>query len=183
MVNTGKVAWMRGERAMTENEAKRYYTVEEANKTLPLVKAIVGDIVAKYQAIRERRQRLDRIRRSKKVRDSATDVYEEELLEIEADLDRELTELDGFVSELTSLGIELKDPEVGLIDFRALMDGREVYLCWLMGEDEISHWHELDAGFQGRQSLLAETAPVRSRAGRKPRGNASGEGGVPKPAD
>jgi hypothetical protein len=46
-----------------------------------------------------------------------------------------------------------------LVDFRALMEGREVYLCWLLGEEEVTHWHELDAGFAGRQSLLAGSAP------------------------
>jgi hypothetical protein len=47
----------------------------------------------------------------------------------------------------------VKDPATGLIDFRSLRGGREVYLCWRLGEGEIAWWHELDAGFQGRQPL------------------------------
>jgi len=48
---------------------------------------------------------------------------------------------------------ELTDIDQGLIDFRAEMDGREVYLCWKLGEERIDWWHELDAGFAGRQPL------------------------------
>jgi hypothetical protein len=51
------------------------------------------------------------------------------------------------------MGIELKDPEQGLIDFRSIREGREVYLCWKLGEERVSHWHEIDAGFAGRQAL------------------------------
>ena len=54
-------------------------------------------------------------------------------------------------------GIELKDYFTGLIDFPCRMDGREVYLCWRLGEPEVGHWHELDAGFAGRQKLLSTT--------------------------
>jgi uncharacterized protein DUF2203 len=55
--------------------------------------------------------------------------------------------------ELQSAGIVVRDPARGLIDFPALRDGREVYLCWLDGEEEIGYWHDPDAGFAGRQPL------------------------------
>jgi len=164
---------------MSDSAERKYYTVEQANKTLPYVRAIVGDIVEKYRAIVERRQRLDRIRRGKKSRETVEDPYSEELQQTEADLDRELDELAGFELELSKLGIELKDPQIGLIDYYAQMDGREVYLCWMLGEDEIAHWHELDAGFQGRQSLLAESGPTRPRGGRKSKGTPPAPGTPP----
>ena len=47
----------------------------------------------------------------------------------------------------------LKDPRTGLVDFRSVRDGRVVYLCWRLGEDRIRYWHDLDAGFAGRQPL------------------------------
>jgi hypothetical protein len=55
--------------------------------------------------------------------------------------------------ELQGAGIVVRDPGRGLIDFPAVRDGREVYLCWLDGEDEIGYWHEPDAGFAGRRPL------------------------------
>jgi hypothetical protein len=60
-----------------------------------------------------------------------------------------------LVQELHELGIELKDFFMGLVDFPCWRDGREVYLCWKLGEPEVAHWHETDAGFAGRQPLEA----------------------------
>ena len=61
--------------------------------------------------------------------------------------------MQDYEQELRTLHIELKDYFTGLIDFPCWMDGREVFLCWRLGEPEVSHWHELDAGFAGRQKL------------------------------
>lgn len=141
---------------MAAPEQKKYFTIEEANNALPLVRAIVSDIVAKYAAVSERKSRLDQIKESRSSRSrSASDMYGEELAQVEEELDKEISRLQEFIDELEKLGVELKDISRGLVDFRGKMDGRDVYLCWLLGEDEVTHWHELDAGFAGRQSLLA----------------------------
>ena len=157
---------------MAAHEKKKYFTIDEANNALPLVRAIVTDIVAKYSEVSERKSRLDQIRESRSTREhGAHDLYGEELVHVEQELEKEIAKLQEFIDELENLGIELKDISRGLIDFRSLMDGREVYLCWLLGEDEIGHWHELDAGFGGRQSLLAGSA-----SDGKPSGNGADEG-------
>lgn len=138
---------------------KRYFTVEEANQTLPLVKAVVGDIVRQYQEIQQRKERLSRIRPpQKKPRATGGTLYDEEVRQIEEELEKEVARLQEYVLELHALGVELKDFNKGLVDFPAKQDGREIYLCWFLGEHEVSHWHELDAGFAGRQSLLATSA-------------------------
>jgi len=62
-------------------------------------------------------------------------------------------EIEALLREVAELGIEVKDPERGLIDFRSKMRGREVYLCWKLDEDKVSWWHDMDAGFAGRQPL------------------------------
>ena len=67
--------------------------------------------------------------------------------------------LAAFIDELTKLGVELKGPD-GLCDFYSLMDGREVYLCWRLGEPQVMHWHELDAGVAGRKPLTAPQHPT-----------------------
>jgi hypothetical protein len=142
-----------------EKQKTKYFTLEEANRALPLVRAIVSDIVSKYAEIAERKARLDQVRGSRSSRNrGSADVYGEELAQVEEDLDREIGQLQAYIEELENLGVELKDISRGLVDFRGRMDGREVYLCWLLGEEEVGHWHELDAGFSGRQSLLAKAA-------------------------
>ncbi|HEV8191644.1 MAG TPA: DUF2203 domain-containing protein [Ktedonobacterales bacterium] len=57
------------------------------------------------------------------------------------------------IHAIAELGVIVKDLEAGLVDFPALRGGREVYLCWRLGEDHIGWWHEVDSGFAGRQPL------------------------------
>jgi hypothetical protein len=61
--------------------------------------------------------------------------------------------LDELLRQLRDLGAEVKGIDQGLVDFPSLRDGRLVYLCWQVGEDRVMYWHELDAGFAGRQPL------------------------------
>lgn len=145
---------------MSTAMSKKYFTVDEANQTLPLVRAIVTDIVSLYEDVHERRDRLARIRQlpGSENRDEEN-VYNDELSEIEKELEKDILRLEEFVEELRKLGVELKDPVTGLIDFRTHLDDREAYLCWKLGEEEIGFWHELDAGFSGRVSLLERSIP------------------------
>jgi hypothetical protein len=134
-----------------ESKPKRkFFTVEEANNTLPLVRAIVGDVVRQYQSVQSLRQRLSSLRHD--IRKPATDVYSEEIAHSQAEHEAEEARLAGLIDELSNLGIELKGPD-GLCDFPSLRDGRVIYLCWRLGEPQVSHWHEVDAGFAGRQPL------------------------------
>lgn len=61
------------------------------------------------------------------------------------------------IERLAALGCEVKDLEQGLIDFHAMREGREVYLCWRHGEDDIRFWHDLHTGFAGRRPLEEDT--------------------------
>jgi hypothetical protein len=144
---------------MNAQPKKRYYTVEEANHALPLVRAIVADIVCKHKEVFDRQERLEQVARTHggKGRDR-DDFYGEEVAHALAEQQNDIAALNQYVQELEELGVELKDPARGLVDFRSIMEGREVYLCWLLGEDEVAYWHELDAGFAGRQSLMAGSA-------------------------
>jgi len=63
-------------------------------------------------------------------------------------------EIEALLREIAELGVEVKDPNVGLIDFRTQRRGREVYLCWKLGEgDRIAFWHDLESGFAGRKII------------------------------
>ena len=135
---------------------KRYFTVAEANAALPLVKSIVRDIAQLAQELRERHERLARIRTPGQ--EPSSGAYDEEIDQILAEFERGKERMREYEQELKSLGVELKEYYAGLVDFPSRMDGREVYLCWRLGEDEVSYWHELDAGFAGRQKLLANAA-------------------------
>lgn len=143
---------------MTADDAvKRLFTVEEANQRLPLVKAIVHDIVELFRDVQQRRERLVRVKQSRADGTSSSRFHSEETEQAEAELAQDEEKLAGFVRELHDLGVEFKDPVLGLVDFPSRMDDRIVHLCWKLDEPEVQFWHELDAGFAGRQLLLAES--------------------------
>ena len=129
------------------------FTVASANKALPLVRAIVQDIVDLYRDVREREQRLNALRRDTTGKHQQDDPYNEEVEQIRTELEKDVETLEGFVEELVELGVDFKDPVMGLVDFPANINGQEVCLCWKLGEPAVEFWHTHDAGFQGRQRL------------------------------
>lgn len=133
---------------------EKLFTVEEANRTLPLVRAIVSDITNLSHEVIERRHRLGQMTAGRDLDQS--DLYAGELAEIQKDLERDTHRLQEYIKELRELGVEPKGPE-GLVDFPAMMEGRLVYLCWKLGEPEVLFWHEVDEGFAGRQPLTADS--------------------------
>lgn len=137
---------------------RRFYTPEQANRALPLVKAIVGDIVPLYHGLVERRERLAQsgVDPVLALDEKHPDELEPEYAEFARDWER-LRELE---EELRQLGIVFKGGN-GLVDFPCWREGREVYLCWQLGEAEVSWWHEVDAGFAGRQPLNLEIVSSR----------------------
>ena len=134
---------------------KHYFTPASANATLPLVRVIVRDVTELAKELRERHERLSRVLTGK--RSGLSEAHEEEMLQAQREVERGQDRMRDYERELKQLGIELKDYFTGLIDFPCRMDGREVYLCWRLGEPEVAFWHELDAGFGGRQKLRAHS--------------------------
>lgn len=102
------------------------YTPEQANKTLAEVRPIVNRIVALKKEI-----------------DSAVGYEQSGCAE----------ELNAEILKLEEKGIEIKDMDVGLIDFPAKRFNEKVYLCWKLGEPEVMYWHDLHSGFRGRRLL------------------------------
>jgi hypothetical protein len=132
---------------------RKLFTVEQANAALPLVRAITTDLARLSSEVVERRERLSMLLAGRQP--SARDVYGQELTQVEEDLKRDVERLKEYAEELRELGVDPKNFAEGLVDFPAVMDGRPVYLCWKLGEPEVLHWHDIDAGFPGRQPLTA----------------------------
>lgn len=128
--------------------SKKYFTVTEANAVLPLARSIVRDISELANSLQERYDHLT----------AAGDLAGDQKEEWEQELEQDQEKMRVYVQELQDLGIELKDFHTGLIDFPARMGNREVYLCWKLGEPEVAHWHELDAGFAGRRKIKPQMA-------------------------
>ena len=124
---------------------RRRFTLEQANKALPLVRRVVGDIV-------EARERATQLQAELEA--STGKLHES----VQSQLDGTIDRLHVYLDELTEIGCELKDFQIGLVDFIGRHQGREIYLCWKLGEEKIGYFHELNAGFAGRMpvSVLEE---------------------------
>jgi len=133
--------------AIKDKTKKKYYTVAEANATLPLLRSILRDITELAFDLQARYELLADLRHG----NDPADKDRIEKLENQFENDQE--RMRGFEDELRKLDVELKDYFSGLVDFRCMMNGREAYLCWRLGESEVAYWHDLEAGFAGRQEL------------------------------
>jgi hypothetical protein len=122
------------------------FSIDQANRALPLVRRIVQDIVDDYARWQEMVKRLD-VMTAAPGRDAAA------VDRLQRDIQSTARAIDDYVRELTELGVEMKGFDVGLVDFPGEMSGRPVYLCWRLGEASVAHWHERDAGFAGRRPL------------------------------
>jgi len=136
------------------DQQRRVYTAEGANRALPLVDAIVRDIVRQWKVVSDLERRLGPLGGRSRAA-GPDDPHDEELAHRRTELNAEQDRLRGYLAELEKLGIELKSVESGLCDFPSQRDGREVYLCWKLGEPSVQYWHELDAGAAGRRPLEA----------------------------
>jgi hypothetical protein len=124
---------------------QRHYTLEQANAIRPWVAKRVGwirDARARLVALGARVQQA-----LQEIDPNAGGSYPGR------EVAKSLVELSRAVGELEAIEVVLRDVDRGLVDFPALRDGEEIYLCWLIDEDEIGFWHEPDAGFAGRRPL------------------------------
>jgi hypothetical protein len=122
---------------------ERHYSVEQANAALPFVKERLEQLRAAQAQLTEKEAR-------DALEDAAPGNGGGEPGQV---VSEGFLALRSALIELQQLEIVLRDLERGLVDFPALRDGREVYLCWVEGEEEVSYWHELEAGYAGRQPL------------------------------
>ena len=111
------------------------FTLDEANAMLPLVRSIVSDICEVYRNVTGRRVDLHRLLR-KRTQGSAP-LYEDEMAQSRADLQEEYDQIWKYREELESLGVLLSHPEAGCIEFPTMIDGREGFFSWQLGEDSI----------------------------------------------
>ena len=127
---------------MTKRRRKRLFSVEQANRSLPLVRSIVRDWVSLSSQVAERRERVAYLMAGRDP--NVSDVYADELAEVETTLDDMAQKLDKYVSELMQLGVMPHDANTGAVDFPAEIDGRDVFLCWELDESEVGYWRPVD---------------------------------------
>jgi len=123
-----------------------YFTLEQAQSTLTEIRPLMDEIQAIRQKILTRRPDVWPV-----VERAAGNGGSQAA----SKLVREFERLDALVHQVQDTGVLFKDINLGLLDFPALRNGRGVYLCWKYGEEDIEFWHEIEAGFAGRQSITS----------------------------
>ena len=122
----------------------QYFTLQEANETLNIIRPLMDEVQVIRQKILENQPEA-----WPAIEKSAGNEGNRAL----SNLVQEFEKLDALVHQIQDTGAQIKDINTGLLDFSALKNGREVYLCWQHGEDDIQYWHEIEAGFAGRQPI------------------------------
>jgi hypothetical protein len=130
----------------------RTYTVEEANNELPRIRRIVAQI-AELSALLPELEDQARIAEYESKRAGAAAEDRDRHQQARDAVGGAELELLKAVAGLNGMGIQLKGPLEGLIDFPSYRDGELVELCWKLGEDRVEHWHHVGEGFAGRKKL------------------------------
>lgn len=127
----------------------RIFTYEEAERTLPLLRRILTDLRAEYRVWQDALSEYELLAAGARagVAESA------ELLAARRNVNQSADRISGFLDEIQAIGCLFKGYETGLVDFYAIRDDRLVFLCWQVDEEHITHWHDVDAGYAGRQPI------------------------------
>ena len=121
--------------------SEKLFTVEEANALLPTIEPLLEQLRDAQRAMAERHDAV-----TTSAAGNGGGNAGKEFLEASQTAGRAM-------AEINELGILVRDPETGLIDFPAEREGEEIFLCWRLGEDAVAWWHPTDSGFAGRQPL------------------------------
>ena len=122
----------------------KYFSIQEANEALRVVRPLLDDVMEIRKKILSNQPEA-----WPAIEKSAGNGGNKALSKMVEDFEK----LDALIHQILDTGAQVKDINIGLLDFSALRNGHEVYLCWKYGEDDIAFWHEVDAGYAGRQPI------------------------------
>ena len=130
--------------------APKRFSRQEADDLLPYLAPVLFQMRKLKRRHDELRAQLAEV--SGKSRSNGHGV-DHDAAQARREMEAAAAQISGLMEKVQGMDVELKDIDTGLVDFRTLREGREVYLCWKLGEENVSHWHDLDTGFAGRQPL------------------------------
>ncbi len=140
------------DRSNAEDQA-RLFTLAEARATLPRLEPLLRDVQDAKETVLDVQALIQSVRRSGT---TDGDAIHSDTTPLEAQLRGLAQRMRRTLGEITEIGVVIKDIDRGLVDWVAMRDGHRVYICWELGEAEIGWWHEIAAGFAGRQAIVTE---------------------------
>ena len=130
----------------------KMFTLDEAQALLPILESLLKRAIEGKQAAEEIESEMQELRQ-RIFLSGGMQVNVVEVARRRGKMDKMVQQAKDAVSEIDSIGVQVKDLDTGLLDFPCKMDGEVVLLCWKMGEPRIEYWHTLESGFRGRQPL------------------------------
>lgn len=131
--------------------SKKYFTLKEAKQLLPWINQILENLDVKIKETKLLSEEINDLQN--KLLTNGRNVVEDKLDKASRKLKEESSLMEDKVGEVEKLGVLVKQISPLLIDFPHVIEGREIYLCWQEGEEDILYWHEISEGFDGRQQL------------------------------
>lgn len=128
---------------------ERIFTLEEAERTLPLLSRILTDLKTEYRVWHEALGDYELLSGEARAQDGEN----EELLAARRAMTQSASRISDYLEEIGAIGCLFKGFDAGLVDFYTLREDRLVFLCWRVDEPHLTHWHELEAGYAGRQPI------------------------------
>lgn len=130
---------------------ERYYTLEEANATLPWLEELLGRMVPIRDSLEQQQIELMSMMQHRNGNGAAS--HDQEIEDSQKIMDDIAQQLRQDLQEITDRGIKVRDIVRGLVDFPSQREGETIFLCWLRGEPQIDFWHDTDEGFGSRKPL------------------------------
>ena len=130
----------------------RFYSIDQANARLLDLQPLLRKLKADRDTVATAQRELTTFRQT-----NGNAHHADELQAREVRIHEMVLRMERRVAQIVEWDVTLRDIETGLVDFPALVNGRQVCLCWRFGEDAVDWWHELEAGFAGRKPLIELT--------------------------
>ena len=130
---------------------ERVFTPEEANAALEQVRPLTEELVRERRKLVQAGERRTEL--AVRIAGNGGGIAPSEMAAAVTELERAAAAVSSAVERIHALGALVKDLDTGLVDFPARHRGRDVLLCWQLGEDEVAHWHSVEEGFAGRRPL------------------------------
>ncbi len=127
------------------------FTLDEANALVPWLEETFQRLAQGREEHLALQKRLTELLQHSEGNDPTAD--KDELTQVQEGVDQLARQIEDGVEEILDRGIIVRTVDTGLVDFPSQREGREVYLCWIRGEDQIGFWHDTDRGFAHRQPL------------------------------
>lgn len=132
--------------------ANRTFTLDEAQSLVPVLESLLRRAMEGKKVIQAVEAELEEVRRKIFLAGGLL-LNAPALARRKASRDKAVQDVKDALSEIDASGVQVKDLDIGLLDFPCKLEDRVVLLCWKLGEQRITHWHETDAGFAGRQPV------------------------------